>query len=252
MAEHAAQGTTIHDAGMNTKANDPPGVLVHDHQHPMAAQDRRLAAEQVHAPQAVLRLPQERQPGGTAPAGTRSIVRGEHSADHVLVDLDVEGQTDLLGDPRTAPPGITPLHRHHGIHEDFGWPFGAGATAPGCKQPAVLARAQRPMESQNRRWSQDDRRAEHAGRAHKERTHPGQDPIRCAEVRRPLTRAIENQQLLLDQKRFGDDRPQTAGAQQPRKGGDQMNEQDEQVAHRHILATCPGIAKLDTLTGLRG
>jgi hypothetical protein len=76
--------------------------------------------------------------------------------------------------------------------------------------------------------------------------------IRCAEVRRPLTRAIENQQLLLDQQRFGDDRPQTAGAHQPSEGGDQVDEQDEQVAHRHILATSPRITKLDNLTGLRG
>ncbi len=65
------------------------------------------------------------------PAGVRSVVRGEHSADHVLVDLDVKGQTDLLGDPRTAPHGITPLHRHDGVHQRLGWPFGAGATAAG-------------------------------------------------------------------------------------------------------------------------
>ena len=44
----------------------------------------------------------------------------------------------------------------------------------------------------------------------------------------------------------------TAGAHQPSQGGDQVDEQDEQVAHRHILATSPGIAKLDNLTGLRG
>ena len=217
----------------------------------MAAQDRRLAAEQVHAPEAVLRLPQERQPGRTA-AGTRSIVRGEHSADHVLIDPNVERQTDLLGDPRTAPPGIAPLHRHHGVHQGVGRPFRAGAAAPGGKQPLVLARTQRPMESQDRRRSQDDGRAEHAGRAHEERTHAGEDTVRCAEIRRAVSRAIENEQLLLDQKRFGDDRPQTARAQQPSEGGDQVDAQDEQVAHRHILATSPRITKLDTLTGLRG
>ena len=96
--------------------------------------------------------------------------------------------------------------------------------------------------------------AERSTRAgpHEERTDAGEDPIRRAEVRRPLSRAIKNEQLLLDQKRLGDDRPQTAGAQQPRKGGDQVDKQDEQVAHRHILATSPRIAKLDTLTGLRG
>ena len=107
------------------------------------------------------------------------------------------------------------------------------------------------MEIENRRWSEHDGRAEHAGRAHEQRTHAGQDPIQCAEIRRPVSRAIENEQLLLDQERFGHDRPQTTGAQQPSEGGDQVDEQDEQVAHRHILATCPTIAKLDTLTGLR-
>ena len=135
MAKHAAEGTAIHAAGMDTKADDPSGVLVHDHQHPMASQDRRLAPEQVHTPQAVLRVPQKRQPGGAAPTWGRPIVRREHPADHVLVDLDVEGQTDLLGDPRTAPPGIAPLHRHHGVHQGLGRPFRAGATAPGGKQP---------------------------------------------------------------------------------------------------------------------
>ena len=100
--------------------------------------------------------------------------------------------------------------------------------------------------------SQDDGRANHPGRAHEERTHAGEDTVRCAEIRRAVSRAIENEQLLLDQKRFGDDRPQTAGAQQPSEGGDQVDEQDEQVAHRHILATSARITKLDTLTGLRG
>ena len=108
------------------------------------------------------------------------------------------------------------------------------------------------MESQNRRRSEHDGRAEHAGRAHEQRTHAGEDPVRCAEIRRPMSRAIEDEQLLLDQERFGDDGPQTAGAHEPSQSGDQVDEQDDRVAHRHILATSPGIAKLDTLTGLRG
>ena len=33
------------------------------------------------------------------------------------------------------------------------------------------------------------------------------------------------------------------------EGGDQVDEQDDRVAHRHILATSPRITKLDTLTG---
>ena len=107
------------------------------------------------------------------------------------------------------------------------------------------------MEVQDRRRSQYDRRAEHAGRAHEQRTHAGEDPVRRAKVRRPVPRAIEDEQLLLDQKRLGDDRPQAAGTHQSREGGDQVHQQDEQVAHRHILATSPRITKLDRLTGLR-
>jgi hypothetical protein len=34
----------------------------------------------------------------------------ENPSNHVLVDLDVERQGDLLGDSRTAPAGITLLH----------------------------------------------------------------------------------------------------------------------------------------------
>ena len=44
-----------------------------------------------------------------------------------------------------------------------------------------------------------------AGRAHEERTHAGQDPIPMRGGSAPVSRAIENEQLLLDQERFGDD-----------------------------------------------
>ena len=40
MVEHAAQCAAIHDAGMDTEADDPPRVLAPDDQHPMASQNR--------------------------------------------------------------------------------------------------------------------------------------------------------------------------------------------------------------------
>ena len=79
----------------------------------------------------------------------------------------------------------------------------------------------------------------------------GEDPIRRAEIRRPVPRAIQNEQVLLDQDRFSHDRPQAAGAHQPGQGGDQVHQQDDRVAHRNILATTPRITKLDNLNGLR-
>ena len=86
---------------------------------------------------------------------------------------------------------------------------------------------------------------------HEQCTHAGEDPIRRAEIRRPVPRAIQNEQLLLDQDRFSHDRPQAAGAHQPGQGGDQVHQQDDRVAHRNILATTPRITKLDNLNGLR-
>ena len=88
-------------------------------------------------------------------------------------------------------------------------------------------------------------------RAHEQCTHAGEDPIRRAEIRRPVPRAIQNEQLLLDQDRFSHDRPQAARAHQPGQGGDQVHQQDDRVAHRNILATTPRITKLDNLNGLR-
>ena len=79
MVEHTAQGPAIHGSSMDAKADDPPRALVHHDQHPMASQDRRLAPEQVDAPQAIFRMPQERQPGRTTRVGCRSRVRSEHS-----------------------------------------------------------------------------------------------------------------------------------------------------------------------------
>ena len=76
--------------------------------------------------------------------------------------------------------------------------------------------------------------------------------MRRRSIRRPVSRAIENEQLLLDQKRLGHDRPQAAGNHQPSQGGDQVDEQDEQVAYRNILATTLKITKLDTLTRRQG
>jgi hypothetical protein len=42
---------------------------------------------------------------------------------------------------------------------------------------------------------------------------------------------MQDQELVLDEERLGDHRASTAGTHQPSRRGDQVNEQDEQVAH---------------------
>ena len=75
---------------MDTEANDPARVLIHDHQDPVGPQRGRLAPEQIHAPEAVLHVVQESQPGGTTGVLPRAMVIGKNPSNHVFVDLDVE------------------------------------------------------------------------------------------------------------------------------------------------------------------
>ena len=64
--EHPTKCDTIDHSRMDAEANDPARVLIHDHQDPVGSQHGRFAPEQVHAPEAVSHVAQERQPGGTA------------------------------------------------------------------------------------------------------------------------------------------------------------------------------------------
>ena len=58
----------------------------------MGPQRRRLAPEQIHAPQAVFHMAQERQPGRAIGVLSRPVVMSENPANHVFVDWDVERQ----------------------------------------------------------------------------------------------------------------------------------------------------------------
>src|SRR4029077_6114447 len=108
--EHPTEGDTIDGSRMDAETNNPARILIHDDQDPMGSQCCRLAPEQIHAPEAVFHVAQESQPGRTTGGLSRPVVMAENPANHVLVDLDVERQGDLLGDSRTAPAGITLLH----------------------------------------------------------------------------------------------------------------------------------------------
>ena len=124
--EHPTKCGTIDRSRMDAEADDPARVLIHDHKDPMGPQRSRFAPEQIHAPEAVFHVPQERQPGGAIGVLCRSVVTGENPANDVFVDLDVERQGDLLCDSRTAPVGITLLHFDHQMDEFRARSFRAG------------------------------------------------------------------------------------------------------------------------------
>ena len=105
--EHPAHGYAIDVGPLDTETNDAAGEEIQYHQNPVTMQEDRFASEQVDAPEAILELPHECQPGGSIGSGLAwPVVLGEHPAHDILVDLDAEGVGDLLGDTDTAELGI--------------------------------------------------------------------------------------------------------------------------------------------------
>jgi hypothetical protein len=126
--EHAAQRCAVKDAAVDAKAHEPPAELVHHDQNPMRSQRGGLAAEQIATPQAVFRLSEESQPGGTSAIRFRPVMLSQDTANHVLVEFDTKRQGDLLSDSGTSPTRIPPFHFDDGIDEFFLRPFPSWTT----------------------------------------------------------------------------------------------------------------------------
>src|SRR5713226_10762609 len=58
--------------------------LVHDHEYPVAPEHDGLTSKEIHAPQAVSRVSDERQPRGARAARGGAIVFRQHAVDDVL------------------------------------------------------------------------------------------------------------------------------------------------------------------------
>ena len=94
--EHVAQSWTVDGFVADAEADDSADEHIDDHRDPMAAKGDRLAAKQIHAPEAVFGLREESEPGGIR--GTRMmgvVVRREDSTYDVLVDLHADSVAGL-------------------------------------------------------------------------------------------------------------------------------------------------------------
>ena len=96
--------------------------------------------------------------------------------------------------------------------------------ALGRKQPAVLSFPQHPVKMEQSGRLQNDAGTENACLAHEKSAQAGEDTIRRAQVGRTLATTIEEQQLIPDQGRFGDDRTESARPRQSGQSDDHMNE----------------------------
>src|ERR1700694_2937818 len=88
--EHATEAGAIDGPAMHAETDDATRELVHDHEHPVAPEHDGLASKEDHTPQAVCRVPDERQPRRPGAARCGAIVSRKHAVHDVLVDVDPE------------------------------------------------------------------------------------------------------------------------------------------------------------------
>ena len=132
--QHATDVGAGDSAGMHAHPDQATRELVHDDEHPIALQHDRLAAEEVHAPEAVRGMADERQPRGASAARRRTIVFRQHAVHDVLVDLDTECLRDDAGDPWTPESGIARLQLDDRPDECLVRSFGPGLWGHGLEE----------------------------------------------------------------------------------------------------------------------
>src|SRR5713101_7599846 len=146
--EHAAEVGALDRTAVHADSDEATRELVHDHEHPVAPEHDGLASKEVHAPQAVCRVADERQPGGPSAAWGGAVVLRQHAVHDVLVDLDPECVRDDARNPWTAEPRIARLELDDGLDERLARALRSGLLrAPArCEQSAVLATHQRLLK----------------------------------------------------------------------------------------------------------
>src|ERR1700733_12125255 len=162
---------------------------------------------------------------------------GENPSNHVFVYWKVEGQGDLFSNSRTAPAVVPLLHFHNRMDEFCTRSLLAGlGTATGGEQHAVLLLAHGLVKAYQGRGPEHNGRAEQASGTQPERQPAGKDPVRRGQIRRSLAGAIQDQELMLKQKRLGNKGTGTPRSEQTSQASDEMDEQDDQIAHHRIVA----------------
>ena len=95
------------------------GEDVHNDHDPVALQQNRFATKEVDAPQAVLCVPDDGEPGRPITAWYRSVTLEEDAPDDIFIYLDSECSRYFLGNLAAAEAGISPLHLHDRINQFF-------------------------------------------------------------------------------------------------------------------------------------
>jgi hypothetical protein len=98
------------------------------------------------------------------------------------------------------------------------------------------------MKRQKRRGPERDGELSDAACTEEQRTDSEQQPIAARQIRRPTTRATQNDQLLLEQEILRDDRPHATGTRQSRDRDDQVQQRDQDTCHVRVSVGQPSAA----------
>jgi hypothetical protein len=134
--------------------------------------------------------------------------------------------------------------------DDGGDDFTAGTLraglplAGGREQQTIFPVHQRAMEAEERGRLQDNRGPHQSARAHEQRADAGDHALAKPEARRARPGAIEDQQLLLEEQRFGHDGTHPARTGEPGDGRHEVKNQDAQIAHRTIVKQSSEVAEM--------
>ena len=236
VVEHSAKSNAVDRASLPAKPNDPTRVLIHDDQYPVSPQHYRFAAKEVHAPETVLQVTEESQPGRIARVWPGSVMSGQDAPHDVFIDRDAEGPSNLLSDSRAAPEGIALLGGDNRINEFFARALGTGLGPPfRGEEQAVLALGQGLVKAQEGGGLQNDGRTDQSGRLYKQRAAAGDEAIRETEIGRALAGAIEDQELMWDEEGLGNYGTDAARPRQSGDGREEMDEKDDEIAHLRIV-----------------
>src|SRR6266852_3588338 len=124
--EHAAEVGATDRTTVHTDSDEAARKLVHNHEHPVGPEHDGLASKEIHAPQAVCRVSDERQPRWPVAAGGGAIVFRQHAVNDVLVDVDPERVRDDARNSWAAEARIARLELDDGLDERFTRPCRPG------------------------------------------------------------------------------------------------------------------------------
>jgi hypothetical protein len=143
-------------------------------------------------------MSQECQPRGTVGTRLWSEVAGEDPADHILINRCSKSQIDLIGNLGASPSRISLFHLDDSTDQIRNWAFGTWSSSLlWRKQQPILSLNQSAMETQQRGWLEGDCDSPEPTRLDPKRTECGNEPIPNAEIRRPASSTVQDQQLML-------------------------------------------------------